>query len=369
MQIPHEYVSGEKKMDEEMDTKQEEVQGGGPIEPPQTQTEEPSGPNWWLIGGIVVVALVILLFAFGVFTGDDKPEEPFITITSPVPGETLPVSETVRIQGQAGGLVGSNAVVVQVLDSDSNPIVEQNVSVSTSQDGGTGNWVADFAIPAEPGSNGFIFVFSPSPQDGSVVVSANIGVLYGLAEEVETEQPDTEEPPTEEPPTEEPPTEEPPTEEPPTEEPPTEEPPEEGRPEDELIGPLWTVEMILPQFVTPVEGVVHELEEPVEGTPEMTLVFKDDDTIEAFGGCNRFEARWEADERELEFEEIRIPGEPSACVEPPGTLDQESHYVSLLERVERYYLIRAGDEVTLILIEVREAENDLEQPLMEFEEP
>jgi hypothetical protein len=36
--------------------------------------------------------------------------------------------------------------------------------------------------------------------------------------------------------------------------------------------------------------------------------------------------------------------------------------------VERYYLIRAGDEVTLILIEVREAENDLEQPLFEFEE-
>ena len=310
----------------------------------ESQENGSSGPNWLLIGGIIVVLLLVVVAIFGLLreqpAGPEEPGETYIAIISPERGDVLPVSETVTVVGQAQGIVNNNALVVQVLDTAGNLIVEQPATVGASEVGARGDWEVALSVPAEEGAEGLIFVFSTSPEDGSILTSASVEVSFGSAEE------------------------EPPTEEaPPTEEPPTEEPPE-----DQLIGPIWTVEMILPQFVTPVEGVVHELEEPVEGTPDMTLVFKDDDTIEAYGGCNRFEARWEADERELKFEEIRIPGEPSACVEPPGTLDQESHYISLIERVERYYLIQAGDEVTLILIEVREAENDLEQPLLEFQE-
>ncbi len=437
-------------MDDEFSTSPEHEYGqsedpsmSGGEETPM-DAEPSTRPRWQLIVAGVLIGLVILLVLmalFGVFKTEPPPPatNAFITIVEPGQGAVLPVPEMVTVRGQAGGLF-ENSLVVQALDESGNMLVQQPTTIDTTEVGGTGDWSVDLVIPVKPGSSGLIFVFSSSPEDGSIIASSSVEVTYGK-EITTTTQITIREP-------EEGTTldlskpvivrgtgeglfegnvvvqaldeaggvivEEATTmpsaevggpgewsieitvevvggtqgsirafspspadgsvmaedrvavtygEAEPTEPSPTEIAPTEPPPGSELIGLTWTVEMILPQVFQPVVGVVQDLTEPIEDTT-MTLIFKEEGALEGQGGCNRFEGRYEVDRVEIEI--LEITATRLNCDEPQGIMEQETHYLGLLERAERYYPMEQGDEQTLVLVEVREDEEDLEQPLLEF---
>lgn len=418
--------------------------------PSEGEVEGDSRRNWLFIGGIILALLLAVLALWALLRAFQAgPEEPpvsvesFITITFPAQGAIVPVPEAVIVQGQGGGLFENN-VVVQALDQSGTVLAEQPTTVDAAEVGGSGNWSTELVIPVQPGTRGLIFVFSSSPEDGSIMASASVEVTYGEDTTVSSEIVINE--PTEgavldisnpvrvsgtgqglfegnvvvqaldeggnlivENPTTMPSEEvggaglwsielaidttpgskgtirafspspadgsvmaearvsvtygEEESE--PTETPPAEATPTEPPPGSELIGPTWTVELILPQIYQPVAGLVQELEEPIEDT-ELTLIFREEGNADGSGGCNTFTARYELTDTEITI--LDLTATRLACTEPAGVMEQEAHYFDLLERAEEYFAMQQGDERTLVLVEVREEDNDLEQPLLEYKD-
>jgi putative lipoprotein len=79
-----------------------------------------------------------------------------------------------------------NNVVVQAMDSEGNVLSEQATVTDAAEPGGTGNWSIEIVVPVKPGSEGLIFAFSNSPEDGSITASASVEVTYGVEAEIES---------------------------------------------------------------------------------------------------------------------------------------------------------------------------------------
>lgn len=145
----------------------------------------------WLLaglGGLVVILILAILAALGVFEKEQpvvEDPELWIIITEPVQGAVLGVPDAVIVKGQGHGLFENN-VVVQAMDSEGNVLSEQATVTDAAEPGGTGNWSVEIVVPVKPGSEGLIFAFSNSPEDGSITASASVEVTYGEDEEIES---------------------------------------------------------------------------------------------------------------------------------------------------------------------------------------
>ena len=105
--------------------------------------------------------------------------EPFVEINTPGAGEKL-VEGPILISGRGGGLF-EGTVVVQAEDQNGNilliqPLILQGDNVGM---GGSGSWETTMSISAFPGSSIKIVAYSTSPQDGSVIASTSVDVIYG----------------------------------------------------------------------------------------------------------------------------------------------------------------------------------------------
>lgn len=106
---------------------------------------------------------------------------PFIEIDSPVAGSVL-VENPFLVSGRGGGLFEGN-VVVQVEDANGNillfqPTILQGDNVGM---GGSGVWETSISLAAYPGTPVRIVAYSTSPQDGAVIASASVDVVFGEA--------------------------------------------------------------------------------------------------------------------------------------------------------------------------------------------
>jgi uncharacterized lipoprotein YbaY len=153
--------------------------------------EEKQDRSPWLLaglGGLVVILIFAVLAALGVFEKEQPVvEDPdmWIIITEPAHGAVLGVPEAVLVKGQGRGLFENN-VVVQAMDSEGNVLSEQATVTDAAEPGGTGNWSVEIVVPVKPGSEGLIFAFSNSPEDGSITASASVEVTYGADAEIES---------------------------------------------------------------------------------------------------------------------------------------------------------------------------------------
>lgn len=140
--------------------------------------------NTWMIvglGALAIALLIAILAALGVFAKDDAPiivGDSWITIAVPGQGDVVGVPEPVRVSGRGAGLFENN-VVVQAMDSEERVLSIEPTTLDASDSGGEGNWAVDIVVPVEPGTEGFIFVFSTSPVDGTITASASVEVTYG----------------------------------------------------------------------------------------------------------------------------------------------------------------------------------------------
>ncbi len=154
-------------------------------------SEEKQDRSPWLLaglGGLMVILIFAILAALGVFEKEQPVvEDPdmWISITEPVQGAVLGVPDAVVVKGQGRGLFENN-VVVQAMDSEGNVLSEQATVLDAAEPGGMGNWSVEIVIPVKPGSEGLIFAFSNSPEDGSITASASVEVTYGAEAETES---------------------------------------------------------------------------------------------------------------------------------------------------------------------------------------
>jgi LysM repeat protein len=120
---------------------------------------------------------VLLADAVNVIFGPAQPG-PFVTIDDPLP-YTILDPEAVMVSGRGGGLFEGN-VVVRLLDSAGNVLVEEPTTLNAAEVGGEGEWAVALSLDTAPGSRGMIEASSDSPEDGSIVALARIPVIFGL---------------------------------------------------------------------------------------------------------------------------------------------------------------------------------------------
>ena len=178
-------------------TAEDAAQDGETMEPVEDDLqdaeidEEKQDRSPWILaglGGLVVILIFAILAALGVFKKEQpvvEDPELWISITEPVHGAVLGVPDAVVVKGQARGLFENN-VVVQAMDSEGNVLSEQATVTDAAEPGGTGNWSVEIVVPVKPGSEGLIFAFSNSPEDGSITASASVEVTYGADAEIES---------------------------------------------------------------------------------------------------------------------------------------------------------------------------------------
>jgi putative lipoprotein len=160
-------------------------------ETPETPEQSQSRRNWLIAGGILLVAIVVLVLAFsGVFSpgeADTTPEatapavgERFIEILQPAPGAVLEVNEPVTISGNAGGLFEGN-VIVEIRDEAGDMLAVQPTTIQAEDagTGGSGPWEVQLQVAAEPGTPAVVIAYSTSAEDGSVVTEARVPVTLG----------------------------------------------------------------------------------------------------------------------------------------------------------------------------------------------
>ncbi len=162
----------------EMDESSEQVPAGE-----GDGSKDKKRTTWMIVGlgALAVVLLIAILAALGVFAKEDEPivvGESWITIAVPEQGAVVDVPEPVRVSGRGAGLF-ENSVVVQAMDSEERVLSIEPTTLDASDPGGEGNWTVDLVVPVEPGTEGFIFVFSISPEDGTITASASVEVTYG----------------------------------------------------------------------------------------------------------------------------------------------------------------------------------------------
>jgi len=184
-------LAGGDQEEDTADLAQVTADGG---EPPENNPAADVGSKrkWgpWIIGGVILAAivLVVLLFANGTF-GDSQEAtptaaatavQPYIQIDQPVAGALLDTSGQVQVSG-TGRAVFEGNVVVQAQDAAGNVLAEQATTIQAPDagTGGEGPWQVLLSIQAQPGTPGQIIAFSPSPVDGSSMAEARVDVTFG----------------------------------------------------------------------------------------------------------------------------------------------------------------------------------------------
>jgi heat shock protein HslJ len=180
---------------ESEDTLSEE--GVQPAEPEELQSEEHPAtkrPTWvTVIIGIAAILLVCCVLAvcittaITVFTGDEQatptpvqPGKAYLTISEPVQGAILDITNPVAVAGIGAGLFEGN-VVVQVIDRDGNILAQEPTTLQgpDTDMGGEGSWKVELTVETQPGMAGQIRAFSPSPVDGSIMAEDRVDVSLG----------------------------------------------------------------------------------------------------------------------------------------------------------------------------------------------
>lgn len=105
--------------------------------------------------------------------------EPQVVISSPADGALVDTSNAITISGTGEGLPEGN-VAVQIRHADGN-ILASTATVLQGDDvglGGSGTWEVSFTIAIDPGLQGSIYAFSPSPADGSILAEDTVNVSF-----------------------------------------------------------------------------------------------------------------------------------------------------------------------------------------------
>jgi heat shock protein HslJ len=111
--------------------------------------------------------------------GETPAVESFIKIDEPSQGQTLDVSQPIRVSGTGGGLPEGNVVVV-ALDQDQDVLAEQAATLQGPDvgTGGEGTWSVELAVPASGQVPGYIAAFSTSPKQRNFVASDHVEVTF-----------------------------------------------------------------------------------------------------------------------------------------------------------------------------------------------
>ncbi|MFN2218769.1 MAG: Gmad2 immunoglobulin-like domain-containing protein [Anaerolineae bacterium] len=161
------------------------------VPPEQPPAKKPA----WVMAVIIIAAIllaccivaIVIAAAVTIFSSNGEatptpvqPIEAYISISEPVQGAILDITEPIGILGTGAGLFEGN-VVVQVIDRDGNilaqePTTLQGPDVGT---GGEGAWRLEISVETQPGMAGQIRAFSPSPADGSVMAEDVVNVSLG----------------------------------------------------------------------------------------------------------------------------------------------------------------------------------------------
>jgi uncharacterized lipoprotein YbaY/heat shock protein HslJ len=251
---------------------------------PGEQGNQANINNRWLVVAFVTITLfLVVIIAYAMllaagFITYPKTTQPgaFITITEPAHSARLDLTWAVSVRGEGGGLFEGN-VVVQAM-SAAGEVLAQEPTIINAPDagtGGSGQWIVEMRIPAEPGSQGRIVAFSTSPADGSIVAMDQIDVGYG-----------------------------------------------ESPLREELISVedhLWVLAAFNDRAL-------------ILGAP-ITLQF-DNFQASGFAGCNRYNTSYKRGSVELNFG--LVTSTAKECELPEGILRQEAAYFDALEQVGAY---------------------------------
>ena len=103
-----------------------------------------------------------------------------ITITAPEEDAVLDATRSITVSGTGRGLFEGN-VVLQVLDEAGDVLFEQPAVLQGENVGlgGPGTWEFTLELDVEPGTQGSLYAFSPSPVDNSVMASDTVSVTFG----------------------------------------------------------------------------------------------------------------------------------------------------------------------------------------------
>ncbi len=106
--------------------------------------------------------------------------QPYITISEPIAGAVLDISNPITVKGMGRALPEGN-LIVTALDSGGNVLAEQSTTIQSPDagTGGEGPWSVQLTVPSSPGTPGSIRAYSTSPADGSTVAEAIVQVTYG----------------------------------------------------------------------------------------------------------------------------------------------------------------------------------------------
>ena len=203
--------------------------------------------------------------------GQTPAVQPFITITQPTSSTVLDIANPFTVSGMAGGLFEGN-VVVQALDGNGS-VLDEQATIIQSPDagiGGQGPWETQLSVSVEPGTNGRIYAFSTSPQDGSTVASASVDTIYG----------------------------------------------EEQIPEEEVLleEHLWLLQS-------------YGTNNVLQGT-HITAKFKDNQ-VSGSSGCNTYSGSYERTTTDLTVGSLSIS--QMICSTPEGIMEQETQYLTMLQ--------------------------------------
>jgi heat shock protein HslJ len=129
------------------------------------------------------------------------------------------------------------------------------------------------------------------------------------------------------------------------------------KPGSDLLDQTWVVAGYLLKIDD------EELTLPIPGT-RIEINFEEDDTYQGSTGCNTYSGRYMTDGKNITF----IPGQITKinCDEPEGIMDQEAHYIGLLDEVEEYRL-NQDNQLELIVYITNENNQREEKILLVFD--
>jgi uncharacterized lipoprotein YbaY len=106
--------------------------------------------------------------------------QPYITISEPIAGAVLDITNPITVKGMGRALPEGN-LIVAALDSGGNVLTEQSTTLQSPDagTGGEGPWSVQLTVSSTPGTSGTIRAYSTSPADGSIIAEATVQVTYG----------------------------------------------------------------------------------------------------------------------------------------------------------------------------------------------
>jgi hypothetical protein len=102
----------------------------------------------------------------------------YIEIIEPADGSTITDPTSFTVSGTGAGLPENN-VVVQATSSDGTVLAEATTTVNASELGGAGDWSVQLSVSVPAGTTGRVIAFSPDPETGGYIATAQINVVYG----------------------------------------------------------------------------------------------------------------------------------------------------------------------------------------------